>query len=140
MCITSKTMEKCSSSTWNLVGSACSSGAVESRVAARVAVANLVFMIVSPLVEPADIQRKRPTQKGQCHDQCGASKPGGGKGKYGDHQRNNLPYAYCFAPETVRQRLVEPRQEMAGGQKAITHHGKHQYPWPGFADSHRGNA
>src|SRR5690554_707143 len=128
MCITSKTMEKCSSSTWNLVGSACSSGAVESRVAARVAVANLVFMIVSPLIEPADIQRKRPGQQDQGYGECGAGEPCWGKGKYGDHQHDNLPYADRFAPEAVRQWLIKPGERIAGGYKAVAHQAKCQNP------------
>src|SRR5690554_7165394 len=58
----SKLMEKCSSSTTNLAGSACRASGRSRRAEAMIALRFGRVMIVSPLIEPAHVHKKRPMQ------------------------------------------------------------------------------
>src|SRR5690606_36808540 len=108
MCMISKLMEKCSSSTVKVVGSARATGEVTSSIAAVVDLMKSVCMMQSPYKEPAHIQIERPCQQQQSNSKGKAGEARGNRGNDRNHQCDHLPHAHGFAPEAGGQWLIQP--------------------------------
>src|SRR5690554_2324525 len=115
----SKLMEKCSSSTTNLAGSACRASGRSRRAEAVIALRFGRVMVVSPLIEPAHVHKKRPGKQYKRKPEGEAGKNRWNDGNNSDHQGNHLPDTNRFAAKTVWQVGVEPGKAKAGGDKGI---------------------
>src|SRR5690554_5646883 len=112
--IISKLMEKCSSPTTNLAGSACRASGRSRRAEAVIALRFGRVMIVSPLIEPAHVHKKRPGKQYKRKPEGEAGKNRWNDGNNSDHQSNYLPDTNRFAAKTVWQVGVEPGKAKAG--------------------------
>src|SRR6056297_266625 len=144
MCMISKNIEKCSSSTTKFCGSAMAAGlnarAAGRAMAERVRVFRLInIMVMSPLIKPVNIHEKRPhkQRKGGCKG--GAGKQRIDWRQYRHKQGNDLPHANRLTSETVRQRRIQPIGEVAGSNKGVTNKAKGQHPDARLAQCQNGD-
>src|SRR5690554_5744158 len=117
----SKLMEKCSSSTTNLAGSACRASGRSRRAEAVIALRIDRVMIVSPLIEPAHVHKKRPGKQYKRKPEGEAGKNRWNDGNNSDHQGNHQPDTNRFAAKTVWQVGVDPAKTKAGDGGARHH-------------------